>query len=282
VVRTRFAATLALAALVAGSLGGCFLLPSNQNAPTRDRGAIGAVEGDCWATNVDDLIEWSTWQGDDPVECNRDHQSYTFFVGELEARIDDAWDGVSMSDELVGAVSELCLPKLDELLGTTDAARIELFFFATSPTEWEAGERVVRCDLALLAAGSDYFAPDIATLPTDIDQLLDDVRNEPRRYQLCLTGDGYGPHDSREARYADCTDDYDWRFGGTVEYPASLDAEYPAEETLLEFADDECAALGAEGDETVLPYLPFPDDWQYGDRSIECWFSLVSAPQTLV
>ena len=281
-VRTRLATSLALAALVMPTLGGCFLLPSNQNGPTRDRGAIGAAEGDCWATNIEDMTEWSTWQGESPVECNRDHQSYTFFVGELDARIDDPWNGESMSDELANAVAELCRPKLDELLGTTDAARIELFFFATSPTEWEAGERVVRCDLALIAAGSDYFAPDIDTLPTDIDQLLDDVRAEPRRFELCLTGDGYGPYDSGEAQYADCTDFYDWRFGGTVEFPASLNAEYPAEQALREFADDECAALGAEGDETVLSYLPLTDDWQLGYRTIECWFSLVPAPQTLI
>ena len=84
---SRLIAASSGALLVVGSLGGCFLLPFLPTADPSDAGPrpdeifSGSTEtGDCWATNYDDLAAWSSWEGAGPVDCDEDHQSYTYLA----------------------------------------------------------------------------------------------------------------------------------------------------------------------------------------------------------
>jgi hypothetical protein len=288
VVRLFAASTGVL--LVVGTLSGCFLLPllppagPRDATPTPDDAFSGiTTTGDCWETNYDDLAAWASWEGDGPVDCGEDHQSYTYLAGDLEADVADPYDIEGMTSELALAVSEQCRGTLESEFGITDKlGRISFFFFVPTESEWKAGSRAIRCDIGVLGIGSDYLNGDIGLedLPVDIRDLDPDSVD----YQLCLTGDGLGPYEGSEAIIADCTGDYFWRLGGTVEYPGTTETDpYPAGDTLFDYAIDECPQLGMAQAETVYPYVPSEETWeQFGDRIIECWFSTVGTPSSLV
>ena len=276
--------------MIAGMLGGCFLLPFIPPAAPEDETSIpdevfsGATKtGDCWDTTYDDLAAWASWEGGAPVDCDEDHQSYTYLAGNLEAHVDDPYDSEGMTGELASAISEQCRGTLESEFGITDKyGRISFFFFAPTPSEWKAGSRAIRCDIGVLGIGSDYLNGDIdlEDLPADID----DLDSDSVVYQLCLTGDGLGPYEGSEAIIADCTEDYYWRFGGSIEYPGTTETDpYPAGDTLFDYAIDQCPLQGIAQEETVYPYVPSEDTWeQFGDRIIECWFSTVETPSSPV
>ena len=291
VVRLLAASTSVL--LVVGTLSGCFLLPflppagpagDVDETPTPEDVFSGTTKtGDCWDTNYDDLAAWASWEGSGPVDCDEAHQSYTYLAGNLEAQVDEPYDSEGMTSELALAISEQCRSTLDSEFGVTDKqGRISFFFFAPTESEWKAGSRAIRCDIAVLALGSDYLNGDIdlEDLPADID----DVDSDSVAYQLCLTGDGIGPYEGSEAIIADCTDEYFWRYGGNIEYPGTTETDpYPAGDTLFDYAIDKCPLQGIAQGETVYPYVPSEDTWvQFGDRIIECWFSTVGAPSSPV
>jgi hypothetical protein len=276
--------------LVIGTLSGCFLLPflptsGPSNPGSAPEGVFSGITetGDCWATNYDDLAAWASWEGAGPVDCDDDHQSYTYLAADLEATVDEPFDSEGMTGELASAASEQCRSTLESEFGITDKhGRISFFFFIPTETEWEAGSRAIRCDIGVLGIGSDYLNGDIEleNLPADIDDLDSDSVD----YQLCLTGDGLGPYEGSEAIITDCNGEYFWRLGGTLEYPGTTESDpYPTGNTLFDYAIDECPKLGLAQSETVYPYVPSEDTWvQYGDRVIECWFSTVGEPSSPV
>lgn len=286
----RLLAASTAASLVLGVLSGCFLLPyvlpaaPENGAPVPFRTFSGVTStGDCWQTNYDDLAAWASWEGEAPVDCGEDHQSYTYLAGNLEAHVDDPYDSEGMTNELALAVSEQCRGTLESEFGITEKlGRISFFFFVPTQSEWKAGSRAIRCDIGVLAIGSDYLngTMDLEDLPVDIDH----VDSDGMEYQLCLTGDGLGPYEGSEAIIADCTGDYFWRLGGTLEYPGTTDTDpYPEGDTLFDYAIDECPQLGIAQTETVYPYVPSEETWvSFGDRLIECWFSTVGTPSSPV
>lgn len=278
----RLAPATAIAVLLLTSLSGCFLIPQ---APQPEAGSGGAAAngfgniGDCWEAKYADLAEWSSWEGDGPVDCNENHQSYTFFVGELETEVTSAWQDGSLTDELATAISDECAPHLLDLGVPDSAARAGGYFFVAPEKEWENGDHRIRCDVAVSALDSDWSKPKLEKLPADINDLVADIDKNSRSYELCLMGDGYGPYDSTEAYYMDCaTGDYYWRYAGEVEYPSDAPDPYPTPESFSAFAEIDCAALGLRADETVLPYFPSQEMWDSGYRAVTCWFSLVEAP----
>lgn len=290
----RLVAASTIVSLVVAGLSGCFLLPrvnplgsgdeTRTSAPSDE---LDAGAGACWQTNYDDLALWSAWEGDGPVDCDEDHQSYTFLTedldADLEAELEAPYDAEGMTGELAWAISQQCRAVLEDEYDITDREkRIGFFFFAPTASEWDDGAREIRCDIALLGFGSDYLNGDIdlEDLPADINDLLDEVESNEVFYQLCLTGDGSGPYEGTEAIIEDCTIDYFWRYGGYLEYPGTTESDpYPEGDTLFDYAIDECPLLGIAGPETVYPYVPSEETWvQYGDRNIECWFSTLDAP----
>lgn len=288
----RIASAVLITALALGSLSGCFLLPQAPRDEPRDRETAEAEEahadgfaliGDCWEGSSEDMGEWSAWEGDGPVDCDENHQAYTFFSGELTVDIDEAWEDGSVTSELGLAVSELCTPKFAELGVPDAAARVIWFFFVAPEGDWEDGDHRVRCDVALTALDSDWYDPALEDLPADIDDLMDDIDDNPAVYEVCVIGDGFGPYESTEAYYSDCdSDEYYWRYAGDAEYDQPPGAPFPDSEHLYGFADDVCADFGARGSEVVLPYVPNGESWKLGDRSVYCWFSTIQEPSTPV
>lgn len=284
---------LATAALLLGSLSGCFLLPhapgpapspsASTHRSTVDGVAV-AETGDCWQTSYADLAAWASWEGDGRVDCEERHQSYTYLADDLDRPVAEGYDEEGfMTNELALATSEQCRTALeDEFDWTEQQQRLGFFFFVPNEVDWIDGDRAIRCDMGIKAFDSDFYNPDLEDLPDVID-LKDDLASNGVAFQLCLTGDGFGPLEGTEAIIADCTDDgYLWRWGGLLDYPAAPGDAYPAGDTLFNYALDECPTLGIAQEETVYPYTPSPDAWADGDHSIECWFSTVEQPTSAV
>jgi hypothetical protein len=273
----RLLAASTAVALVIGGLSGCFLLPltnSSSSSETSETPSDETVDADgagaCWDTNFDDLAAWSSWEGDGPVDCDEDHQSYTYLAEDLEVEVDEPFDSEGMTGELAAAVSDQCRGVLEDSLHITETEkRVNFFFFAPTESEWEDGSRAIRCDLGVFAFGSDYFNGDIELedLPADIDDLLSDIDSDEVSYQLCLTGDGAGPYEGTEAIIEDCTVDYFWRFGGNLVYSGTTENDaYPEGDSLYNYAIDECPQLGIAGAESVYPYVPTQDSWTQLDE----------------
>ena len=274
---TRTASAAVLAALIATTLSGCFLLPqpSTSSEPAPEDETTSAQVGDCWEATGEEIFTWASWEGDGPVDCGEPHQTYTFLVDQLDADL-EAWDAGELTIALNTAVKEVCNPALVELGIDTAAARAPWYYFIADEDAWAAGDHHVRCDVAVSAFDSPWEAPELENLPDDIDDLVSDVQQNPRSYELCLTGDGTGPYESIEAFYADCaSDDYHWRYGGRVIFDADDADPYPSDQTLFDFANEACTALGLRDGEIVYPYTPTEEMWETGDRNSACWFSLI-------
>ena len=290
---TKPLVALAITALLLGSLSGCFLLPLGPAAPasspssSNDRSAsdgdVVAETGDCWQTSYADLAEWASWEGDGSVDCDKRHQSYTYLAGDLEESIANGFDDGLMTNELALAVSDQCRAALEDEFGWSEKEqRLGFYFFVPTEQDWNVGDRAIRCDIALKALDSDFYDPDLENLP-DVADLKRDLDSNSVAYQLCLIGDGFGPLEGSEATISDCTaDEYLWRWGGVLDYPAASGESYPAGDTLYNYALDECPLLGIAQGETVYPYTPSPEAWAEGDYSIECWFSMVEVPSSAV
>jgi hypothetical protein len=276
-----------------GGLSGCFLLPLANDSSGTGRGeslqtaapldpAAAPEVGDCWVTNFSDLTEWASWEGDGPVNCQDNHQSYTFFVGKFGHDAEQAYDLDPATSALADTASGECLTALEsEFDWTPKEQRLSFYFFVPTAEEWGKGDRRFRCDVAVTAIGSDFYHREVADL-ADISDLKHDVQSNSLSYQLCLTGNGAGPYDGK-AIVADCAADYDWRFGGHIAWTAGpKDEPYPSGDSLHSYAMNECPSLGLAQGETVFPYTPSPESWAAGDRSIECWFSTVQTPSSAV
>jgi hypothetical protein len=288
----RAAAALAIASMAVVGLGGCFLLPLAPHRPTatatpspRGEDAAAAPQtGDCWTGTHRHYADWASWEGEAAVPCTERHQSYTYAAADLDEAVEEPYDSVGVTGELLDAASNQCEAAFDEQFDVDmSTSRIGLYFFVPTEDEWDDGDHTIRCDVAALDLGSDYLDPDLADLPEEIDSFMGDAAHHELAYRLCVAGDGYGPYESTETEILDCTEgDYYWRLGGQVEFPADDSTPYPLDATLFDFALDNCPALGIKPGETVLPYTPTKEYWAYGSREIECWFSLIEGPPSTV
>lgn len=293
----RLVLSAVIGAALLGSLSGCFLLPAGpaiQQSSERDdddseddknekpASTDFATVGDCWQVRAVELAEWSVWEGDEPVNCNKDHQSYTFFAGELKAEVENAWQGGDITDELVAAVAAQCAINLRKLGVPLAAARVGSYFFVAPEDEWEDGNHSIRCDVAVTALDSDWYDPDLEDLPNDIDELIDDIEENEVSYEFCLIGDAFGPYESSEAYLADCGGVYYWRFEEAVYFDALPDDPYPSDADLYAFGEASCPASHARDGEEPLYYVPSREMWASDLRYVDCWYSTIEQPRSPV
>lgn len=255
------------------------ILPTRSATPEPEETKPAAAEvGDCWKADAADMAVWSSWMGDDAVDCGSRHQTYTFYVGEVNTRIDEAWNGRYMSDELAQWVNTECVVKLRKLGIPDTAARVQIFFFVAPKADWRDGDHSMRCDLAVSTIGTDWADPGLEGLPSDIESLIDDIDANPVAYEYCLTGDGYGPYESDLALIADCSGEYYWRFSENINYDTELDDPYLSDEQLFAFAEQVCTVDDARPGEEPYYYVPSEEMWDADYRYVECWYSTLIAP----
>lgn len=280
---------IAISVVLLASLSGCFLLPDGPNPRSsssakpgeREEAAALAEVGDCWKADTEDL-EKPDWRGEDPVDCGDRHQTYTYFVGDINVRIDDAWDGKKPSADLSGRAYSKCSTNLRKLGVPDDAYRVQIYYFVAPKDEWEAGDHSIRCDLGVTAIGTDWNDPGLENLPQKIDTLLDDVEDDPIAYEFCLIGDAYGPYESQEVIIADCSTDYMWRYSEDTYFDTELNDPYLSDEELFGFAESVCTTENARVGEAPLYYVPTLQMWREDYRYVECWYSTIELPKSPV
>lgn len=284
----RLLTVTAIGSLLLTSLSGCFLLPEGPSASSthvvegeREAAEFAAV-GDCWEAEAGDLAEWAAWEGGDAVDCAGDHQSYTYFAGDLKTEVAEPWDDGAISDELAAALSAQCAVHLRKLGITPAAQRVAPYYFVAPEDAWEQGDHSFRCDLAVTALRSDWYDPELEDLPADIDDLVDYVDRHPIAYEFCLVGDSFGPYESYEAYLADCGGEYYWRFAESVYLDYAVGDPYPSEDELNDFATAACPESGAREGERPLYYLPSHEMWDADYGYVDCWYSLIEQPSAPV
>ena len=274
------------AALVA-TLGGCFLLPTadEQPKPTATPDAAPQV-GDCWEGEYTSYQTWTYWHGDEPIDCEERHQSYTFAISDA---FEDGYDaypfGGFQLDETGLIAYDACRALLTDFLGAEISgwARLETSFFAPSAAEWREGARWLRCDLMLLKIGSSIFEGELQRLPDDASELVDDLDENDDAFDFCVeTPDGWyelGPYYSADAYYADCTVDPMWRLLDFAYMPGDYQTPYPGDAAVQQFVADTCFSGGP----TVAPFAAdYPDEqlWKDGWSNVSCWKYEWEVPET--
>ena len=231
--------------------------------------------GNCWEATFLRLRQSTTWSGSAPVDCNADHQTYTYFVGELATPVEGSYSGVSPTDRILDAASDLCgAAFIDEFHGEEVPARLTWFSYPPKRAEWDAGEHRIRCDLVLLSLGDDYLSPGTLDDLPDIDDLEDAI--DDGEYDLCLTGEGVHPYDEAETEIVDCAvGDYYWRLDSFSYYDAGPGEPFPGEDVVDEYAWQQCDERHTRDDEEPFYYSIDEESWNLGYRFLECWFSTV-------
>lgn len=273
-----------VAALVLSTLSGCFLLPTADEQPasaptsTADATEPATPEvGDCWTTTDYNWGLWQSWRGDPAVDCDEDHESYTYAVLDLLGEFDEIYlaNGFVIAEPAQRALDN-CSEELDNFMGApiSELARIVAQYYLPSKSEWKAGARWVRCDALVYEVGSSLYEPVFAELPADESELIDALDEDADYFDFCLDTDegftGYGPYVSDTAVYSNCAADPMWRLDGFDTIPGEYNSEYPGDDVIAQYASDGCLA---DMDPTQWGYAHYPDSesWFTGDRSITCW-----------
>lgn len=280
-MRLRVPAALATTLALAVMLGGCFLLPEGQAEPSPTASAEaepGDPEvGDCWTTMDYNWAMWDTWRGDPAIDCEEDHQSYTYAVLDSLGDLDEIYGPSGwVLDDAFQLAFDGCYEALDEFMGTPigDASRLGAKYFLPTKAEWKHGARWLRCDVLVTKIGSSVFEQVYADLPDDASDLVDAIDDAADYFDVCVdTAEGftgYGPYFSESAVYSSCSRDPMWRLDGFETIPDDYNTEYPGDDAMAQFAADGCLA---DMDPSQWGYAHFPDadTWFSGDRSVTCW-----------
>jgi hypothetical protein len=127
-------------------------------------------------------------------------------------------------------------------------------------------------------------APSSTTVPsTTVDATTTTVAPTPVTSLTagdCVVGDAFGgaQPEATEAEVVACSTPHDAEVVGLVEYEQGPDADYPGQEQVAAFAEEQCAArfeeyVGTAFGETSLQLLtlwPTEDSWGSGDREAVC------------
>jgi hypothetical protein len=280
------------AAAILTLLSGCFLLPTAAERPSAGESAAAgdAVPqvGDCWSGEYTSYTTWVAWHGDGPVDCAERHQSYTYAMSDAfeDADATYAFGGWHL-DDAAPIAYDSCRELLTDYLGVelNDWARLEIHFFGPSAQEWRKGARWLRCDLAVIKAGSNLYEPELQSLPDDAADLVTNVEKNADHYDFCIdTYDGWyelGPYYSADAFYANCANDPMWRLIEVDFMPWEYGDAYPGNDYVLQFAKDTCFGGGP----AVAPFAAdFPDEdrWKEGYVSVSCWLYEWELPEAEV
>ena len=282
-MRHRVPIALATTILLATMLGGCFLLPPGESTPRptasaeEDAAPAEPRVGDCWTTEDYNWGLWDSWRGDPAVDCEEDHESYTYSVLDLL----DGFDEIYLSngfviEEPAQLAYDSCYEAIGEFMGAPidGYSRMVAQYFLPSKSEWKDGARWVRCDALVYQIGSSVWEQVFAELPDDETELIEALDDDADYFDMCLDTDegftGYGPYFSETAVYSYCSGDPMWRLDGYDTIPGEYNTEYPGDDVMAQYAADGCLA---EMDPRDWGYAHFPDadTWMTGDRSITCW-----------
>ena len=235
------------------------------------------TKGECWQATLKYADAYANWGSRRPVSCDQPHQLYTYAVVTLDqahkgseftkagyvrsAVWDDALDTCSSKDNVD-------LDDFDETGG-----RLYPESYLPDEDRWKAGARWVRCDIAVLAVGSSVAHPSLGNLPS-YASLLKAAQETTSPYGFCVNvpgGIGSGGPKGKNAVYADCTDNPQWRLQGNETIVAPTNDDYPTAAELNAAYLVSCKNLYADATHITYPYYPSKNAWDDGTNTLECW-----------
>ncbi len=275
-------ASVAIASIATALLAGCASEPEDEPvtealhvARWAGRSDRTPSVGECWQEPDYEVVStWSWWQGSAPVDCAAEHNSITAVMGELPDDFPAPWTEAGerreLADEELGLLNRTCADGTGMEIGLRDGWRATWFWYLPSPREWAAGERWLRCDVAVIALGP--LSPMVVeSLPADVEAVKGRLLDE---YGLCLDtpypAEGHGPWDDPDGNVAvSCDGAYQWTHVMSLLNP---DEELPPQEVLIERIEGQCQELidlnQASG---ATVYFPSEETWAEGVRTSTCW-----------
>jgi Septum formation len=295
--RRRFR-TVAIAGLLTLSVlgtAGCsvfikYLTPPDGTpatpSPHANSAKLDPKAGDCWSVSFGQLQEDATWESEARVDCTKKHQSYTYAVTKLDNSFTGSWQVSStdhaLRDDVAAAAVAACDATDNEFVGNLDWKQqlIGHYFFVAPLAKWNAGDRDVRCDVAILAVGSLVARPTLVNLPPDFADVANAVRSAPEKFDYCINEPGpdgdTGPLLTKGATIADCTKSPQWVLSDRGTLPGDASAPFPSDPELTQLLKDICKISTLPKDESWYAYFPQADGWANGERSVFCWVSPVA------
>jgi hypothetical protein len=260
-----------------GTVGGLIV-----SAAKSTRAGIAAKDkphrGECWQATFKDVDGYANWgDGHPAVSCTLPHQLYTFGVanlaGKYKGKLFDSKGYIS--DALEADATQSCTNYENTELNSVDetVARIYLLQILPEEQQWDAGARWVRCDVGVLAVGSSPAHPSFESLP-DSEALYTQLRDSPAQFDFCVNdvgGTGPGGPKGKNAVYADCLQNPQWKLEGYASVVTGTGKAYP---TPAQFeAQDQLSCVSPYADATHITYAynPTPSDWKSNDKQLECW-----------
>lgn len=283
---SRAVATVSALAVAAAVLAGCAGAPEGEPSPPPSPAPARAVArpdhaptvGACWQEPDYEVVSgWSWWEGSAPVDCTTEHNSITAAVGELPAdfpapRSDDG-ERRDLTDIEFGVVHQICTEGIGADIGLREGTRATWFWYLPSPRQWAAGERWLRCDVAVVALGP--LSPTVVEpLPADVAAVVGDAW-DAFAYLLCLdtpyAAPDHRPWDDPDTAVAvPCDGHSQWHFGEAATFDGAVP---PTQEEVLDRLEPYCTELVG-----LLPrrtsaviYLPNEQTWAQGTRTAKCW-----------
>ncbi|HEY0889759.1 MAG TPA: septum formation family protein [Nocardioides sp.] len=233
-MQTRLRAVVALSMLALGA--SLTLVPSGaQAAPAKPK------MGTCHQLTVAQAE--AAHETKPAIACTKRHNTWTFAVVQGPADL-AAWNG-----DAYGRLGVLCQKPFERTLGGTALKRAQtayaLLWFTPTAEQLAAGQRWIRCDLALFTTKS------LPSLPKLTRPVLSDGIAESER--LCLTARGFA---------TTCTTKHAYRSFSAFKVAR---VSYPTEQEFLALARARCR----KGWDYVT--WPGPITWSSGHRVLTCY-----------
>lgn len=237
--------------------------------------------GDCWEINeLEGHVNGLWWVGG-TVDCDQPHLMTTTAVLDIETVAPgfeyppdpyaDEYPDSFYDQDGFWDIQYACTDAAGDHVGVEHGTRVVPRWFVPSPEQWDAGQRWLRCDLAVLGLGPFSWA-NVEPVVGPADALL---KRAPRDYPLCVdtpyTPGVQGPWAFMEGvELAACDGQSQWEFGTSLRF---TDDEYPGLDVLTERVNDACEPVLAARPHrsSMVVIAPLATYWGSGDRDGICW-----------
>jgi hypothetical protein len=270
-VRLFHPAALTALALVLGSPAVLAVAPAAQ--------AAAPEPGTCWGYNVKQAEQRSSGGA---VDCATNHSAETFYVGDLRGNF--ANPAKASPREIGREFARNCtMERMNTYLGVSQGLplRTRIFMFLPSAEQWQAGERWVRCDVAMRSG------LELQKWRGPLSELI--ASSPASTFQYCTPSVGFieWPDPVRTRAQRCTTPKKQWILVGTpklgepaAKFPGQRNAERRARDRCAKFRDTYPGGK-RKADRNWFYIYPTSVGWDRGERNASCWVPLQQYADTI-
>ena len=264
-------ALLTALVLVLASPGVAAVAPAAQ--------AAAPAPGTCWAYSVKQAEQRASGSA---VECTASHTAETFFVGTLRENFPDP---AKVSTREIGRefARNCTIQRMNAYLGVSQGLplRTRIFMFLPNAAQWQAGERWVRCDVAMRSG------LELEKLRGPLPDLI--ASSPANAFQYCTPSVGFieWPDPVRTRAQRCNAPKKQWILVGTPKLGEPA-AKFPGQRAAERRARDRCAQFRdtypggkRKTDRNWFYIYPTTVGWDRGERNASCWVPLQQYADTV-